>query len=117
MAKKDDWEKLEMSPTWDYKNNKQIIGVFKRMESGVGPNNSNIYYLETEDGVIGVWGTTLLDARLKNLNIGEEVKLVYLGEKPSPNRKGKNYHDFDIYHRVVPMTKVEDDASLPEEEE
>lgn len=111
MAKKDGWAKVEMSPTWDYQNNKEIIGFFKGVETNVGPNNSNMYNLETPDGIVGVWGTTLLDARLKNLKIGEEVKIVYLGKTTSP-KSGREYHNFEVYHREVPMTKVE--ADLPQ---
>ena len=42
-----------------------------------------IYNFKTKDGLMGVWGSTVLDTRLKNLEEGEEVKIVYLGVVPS----------------------------------
>ena len=104
---KDIWAKVEMSPTWDYKNDKEIVGTYKGMEVGVGPNNSKMYSLDVKGKTIGVWGTTLLDARLKNLVVGEEVKIVYLGKAKSP-KSGREYHNFEVYHRSLPMAKVED---------
>ena len=111
MSKQQGWDKVEMSPTWNYKVDKEIIGFFKGVEHEVGPNNSNMYNFETPEGTVGVWGTTLLDARLKNLKEGEEIKIVYLGKATSP-KSGREYHNFEVYHREVPMTKVE--ADLPE---
>jgi hypothetical protein len=113
MTQNDGWEKLEMSPTWDYKNQKELIGTFVGAETGIGPNNSNMYKFKTEKGIVGVWGTTLLDTRLKNLEPGEEVKLVYLGKKPSPKRKGSYYHDFEVYHRKPVKQEETDDGDVP----
>jgi hypothetical protein len=109
MAKQDGWKKVEMSPVWDFKaagEGAEMVGVFTRMETGVGDNNSNMYHFEQENGgAISVWGNAVLDVRLKNIKVGEEVKLVYLGKEKS-EKTGKSYHNFDVYHRPLPFELV-----------
>lgn len=117
MAKKDNWEKVEMSPTWDYEENKTLIGVFVQKEEGVGPNESNLYTIETKDGErLGVWGSTVLDTRFKNIQIGEEVKIVYKGLVKSKQRKGAEYHDFDLFHRPSSYQLAKDEFEFDDEE-
>ena len=103
-----EWKKVELGETWDYKTAKEgdsVEGVFAGKDENVGENNSMIYRLETPEGdVRSIWGCTVLDTRMKNIKEGEEVKIVYKGTKPSPNRKGKNYHDFEVYHREPDRT-------------
>jgi len=72
----DSWTKLEPTneETWDYKNDKELQGVFLSLEENIGPNNSKMYKIQKEDGTtISVWGTTVIDARFKKLKPGYEV--------------------------------------------
>lgn len=97
-----DWIKLEgnQNDTWDYTKDKEIEGTLVSKEENVGPNNSNMYNLITPDGsTIGVWGSTMLDNQFKNIQVGEEVKIVYLGMAKS-EKTGRQYHNFDIYHKT-----------------
>jgi len=104
----DGWEKVNMAPTWDYTKDKTIEGVFVGKEEEVGPNASNMYTVEKKNGEkVGIWGNTILDTRFKNLTEGEEVKVVYLGKEKSEKTK-REYHNFDVFHRVKPMEKVEE---------
>ncbi|MDE1867878.1 MAG: hypothetical protein KGI08_09255 [Thaumarchaeota archaeon] len=111
----DGWQKVGMSSIWDYKALKkgaEVVGVYLYKEEGIGENNSTLYTLELPDGSgISIWGNTLLDMRFKNLKEGEEVKVVYLGQEPSQKRKGKFYHNFEVYHRVVPFAQVSSDVN------
>ena len=103
-----DWEKIEKSPTWDYQTggqNSTIQGVLTSIEKEVGPNLSTLYNIQSEDGSVkAVWGSIVLDARMKNLIIGEEVKIQYLGKVAGTKGK-KDYHSFQVFHRVVPTTE------------
>ena len=112
MAKNNDgWEKVETSPAWDFDEKKELVGLFISKEENVGENNSNLYTFELLDhSHYAVWGTTVLDIRFKNLKFGEEVKVVYLGKKPSPTRKGQFYRDFDVFHRMPSFEKVDEEA-------
>lgn len=85
-----------LNPAWDYKKDKEIFGIYQGMQTKVGPNLSNMYNILTKKGVIGIWGTTMLDARFINIPIGNYVKLVYLGKATNPKTK-RQYHNFQIY--------------------
>ena len=105
------FEKVEAS-TWDYKEDgegSETKGVYVGKEEGVGDYESVLYSIEDETGkVVGVWGNDVLKTRFKNIKVGEEVIIRYLGLKESQQRKGASYHNFEVFHRVVPMAKVEE---------
>jgi hypothetical protein len=111
-----DWKKIEIGNTWNYKEvgkGAEIQGLFVSKEEHVGENDSNIYNLEIAGGdVVSVWGSTLLDIRLKNVKVGEEVKIVYLGAEPSEKRKGKTYHNFEVYHRMPEFKEIEGQGEI-----
>lgn len=97
----DGYEKMEASPTWDYKVTPVFEGSFISTESNVGPNHSNLYTFRVKDGsLLAVWGNTILDTRFKNLEFGELVIIHYLGKVKSEKRKGAEYHNFEVYHRM-----------------
>lgn len=101
-----DWEKVEMSPTWDYENEKELVGVYLAKEVEVGPNKSNLYsFKKADESIIGVWGNTILDNRFKGISFGEEVKLVYLGKEKS-EKTNREYHNFDVFHRPSEVENV-----------
>src|SRR3990167_9165592 len=95
----DTWKKVEMGDTWNFEKEPEMIGLFIGKEENVGENNSNLYTFEVDQKNVSVWGSTVLDTRMKNVKVGEEVKIVFLGLKDSPNRKGKQYKNFDVFHR------------------
>ena len=110
------WEKVETSPTWDFKEEKELVGVYMGVETDVGPNESNLYSFKKKGGkVIAVWGNTLLDNRFKNLVKGEEVKIIYNGLVKS-EKTGREYHSFDVYHREAEFEQV-DDEPIPVEDD
>jgi len=103
------WKRLggDMNPTWEYKEEYEktkgnpevaIEGVFIEKKEDIGPNHSNVYTFEREDGsLIDVWGSGVLDTRFKNLKPGMEVRVVYLGKTKS-EKTGRSYHNFDVFH-------------------
>lgn len=128
MTKENEWQKVEISPSWNGndENKKfklvagdELVGTFQGFEEHVGENDSNVYTFKTADGIKSVWGSTVLDARFKNFEIGEQVKIVYLGKVKSEKRKGKEYHNYDVYHRKptyedIPVIDDSDTKSLQE---
>ena len=116
-----EWKKIELGNTWDYKElgkGAEFIGLYIGKEEHVGENDANVYNFEVENSeTMSIWGSTLIDMRFKNLKEGEEVKVVYLGAEPSEKRKGKTYHNFEVYHRVPEFKNVEEvDVPVPDEE-
>jgi len=52
--------------------------------------NNKVYKIEAEDGSIkAVFGTVVLDSLMSSINIGESIKIQYLGNKESKT-KGHN---------------------------
>jgi len=100
--KEENWE--EVNPTdwpesWDYETDKELVGTLVNIKADVGDNNSMLYTIEKEDGTkLTIWGTTVLDSRLKDLPIGEKVKIIYDGvsTKSKPGRNPTKL--FRVFH-------------------
>lgn len=114
------WVKVEMGVAWNSTNEDgsfrleegdELVGVYTGKEEHVGANDANIYSFKTENGPMSVWGSTVLDTRLKNLVLGEEVKIIYRGKVESQKRKGASYYAYEVFHREV----VKDDIPVIEE--
>lgn len=100
-----EWQKVETTPVWNFEVEKELVGVYISKEENVGPNASNLYTFERENGtMIGVWGGTLLDDRFKNLMVGEEVKIMYLGKQKS-EKTGREFNSFEVYRRPMEANK------------
>lgn len=113
MVMQDEWKKVEMSPTWDFESKKELIGVYISKEENVGRNQSNLYNFKVSDGsIVSVWGSALLDSRFKNIPVGAEVKVAYLGKEKS-ERTGRQFNNFEIYFKAkqsqVPNEDVDPD--------
>src|SRR3990167_626477 len=71
-----------------------IEGVFKYKKLAVGKNKSDVYVLKKEDGsAISVWDSAVLSDKMDLIDIGDDIKIIYLGEKEGKERK---YHDYKI---------------------
>lgn len=122
MSKK--WIKVEpdQNPVWNFKEDDgkfslsegdQLTGVFKGVKTNVGPNSANLYTITDEDGKdISVWGSTVLDSRLKNLKEGEEVMIMYKGSKVG--KSNRPYHDYEVYHALPEDGGVGDEGMVAE---
>ena len=56
-----------------------IEGVLVEIKENVGVNKSKLYKVQTDDGLISVWGSTILDSRLEQVPVGAKIKIVYQG--------------------------------------
>lgn len=98
-----DWIELSNNSTsWDKV--KPIQGVFVQAQTGVGPNKSNMYMLRTKDGMVGVWGSTVLDSKFAQIPVGAEVYVESLGT--ARGKTGKEYADYKVKYRLVPLQEV-----------
>jgi len=97
-----DWTKIEKneSSTWDYKTQKEMVGVYKGVEYNVGPNSSTLFKFDDGTQEIAVWGSTVLTDRLITIPVGDEVRIVYNGMVKSKTGN-RSYHDFDVFHRSL----------------
>ncbi len=84
-----------INPWIPEKKDDAIEGKLLRIDEKVGENESMLYTLETEDSVRGVWGCAVLDGKLKFFEVGDYVKIVFLGKKKG--NRAEEYKDFDCY--------------------
>jgi hypothetical protein len=71
-----------------------VEGTYVEKVEGVGRHESNVYILETAEGDrIGVWGSTVIDENMKDVEPGTVVGFEFAGM-----RTGKNgeYKDFRV---------------------
>jgi len=88
------WKKLK-SPWIPENKDDAIEGKLLRIDSEVGENKSMFYILETEKSIRGVWGSTVLDEKMKLFEVGNHVKIVFLGMKEG--KRKSEYKDFDVF--------------------
>lgn len=96
------WEKVgggAQAEAWDFKNgNKTVTGVYVEKRTNLGPKQSTMYILEQPDGsLVGVWGSVAINTKFDNVQVGDEVKIDYLGLTKS--KSGNSYHNFDLFRR------------------
>lgn len=91
----------ELPPTHDPVTEGVVIGQLLGTRSiDVEGRSTTIHDLMTDDGMVGVWGSTVLDRKLLGLN-GQMVRIEFQGLGESSG-KGKNAPKlFDVQHRKV----------------
>jgi len=111
----DDWKKVETetSSTWDREGT--IVGALIDKKDSVGPNESKMYVLETKDGNVAVWGSTVLDNKMGRVKVGEEVMIEALGKVKNP-KTGRDYFNYNVFTREVPFTEVKEEEEDPEDD-
>ena len=74
-----------------------LRAVYKGARHDAGKErNSTMHTFETADGTeVDMWGKSVLDSKLRNIEPGTPVEVVYEGEKRG--KSGRRYHDFAIY--------------------
>lgn len=75
----------------------QIKGKLIETRRNVGANNATIYAIQTIEGFKEVWGSTVLDSKMRHAEEGSEIIIEFTGMKPSEKRKGKEYKDFEVW--------------------
>jgi hypothetical protein len=86
----DQFEEISDAKVWIPENEgDSIIGVLLEARMDVGPNKSMLYTLE-ERGTQerrSVWGSTILDSRMIQVAVGEEIRIEFKGlGKKSPGK-------------------------------
>ena len=108
------WE--EVVESWDEiftfdKKNDTIAGILQAKVPEVGPNESTVYVI-LKDGVkFGIWGSAVLDKRMRSVQPQDEVMVIYLGEAVAP-KSNREYHDYKVLTRGtkhVPGQQPSDD--------
>lgn len=71
----------EVNPSmWTYEKEGDFIeGVYVAVKEDVGPNESRLYTLDTNKGLVNVWGSAILDEKMSLIEIGSKIKVTYKG--------------------------------------
>ena len=77
----------------------RIQGTYTELKKDVGINKSNVYQIQEleKEEPTSVWGSTVLDTKFQEINVGAEVLIEFLG-----NVKGsgpKPYKDFKVLYK------------------
>lgn len=71
---------------------KQVEGYYlglRKVQNKRG--ESSLHFLKTANGNLGVWGTTDLDRKLNQVQVGTMIKVTSTGTKPTPNGEMYTY--------------------------
>ena len=81
---------------WKHENEgDSIFGVLISTEPKDEANDlSAKYYIETVTGMMMVWGSAVLDDRMKLVKIGTPIRITYKGKKQ--NAKGRDFKVFTV---------------------
>jgi len=81
---------------WNPKEDKEVIGLFKRWEEDAYGGHAVVQTAEKEE--LHLPNLTALNGRLKQGNVeeGNKIKVIPTGEKKS-EKSGRMYQDFDIF--------------------
>jgi len=90
------WKKLS-SPWIPENKDDKIEGRLIKVEEEAGENKSMLYHLETENAIRGVWGSAVLDQKMKFFEVGDYVKIIFLGIKEGGK---KDYKDFEVFKGI-----------------
>lgn len=95
-----DWKENTGNSWKPEKKDEEVVGILVDVETGVGQNGSTMYTVEqsSDHTTVNIWGSTVLDSRMKGIKVGEEVRIVYkgLGDK----QPGKNPPKlWQVFHR------------------
>lgn len=109
------WE--EVVESWDEiftfgKKGDAIEGILQAKVPEVGPNESTVYVISKDGVKFGIWGSAVLDKRMRSVQPQDEVMVIYLGEAIAP-KSNRAYHDYKVLTRGtkhVPGHQPSDDV-------
>lgn len=107
----DDWTTAGGGSYWNYAEEGKgavVQGTYVKMKEHVGDYDSTVFVIKTDNGIVNVNGSTVLLRKFEEVEIGNEVRIEYLGMAESEKRKGAEYHDFDVKYREAPMKSAGD---------
>lgn len=102
---------MEASETWDRKD--VVQGKLVSVKSNIGPNESMLYTLDTANGKIGIWGSTVLDTKFAGIPNGSEVRIEPQGEVKS-EKTGRSYQDFKVFVKPPEFEEIPSEDIPPE---
>jgi beta-phosphoglucomutase-like phosphatase (HAD superfamily) len=93
----EDKQENEQLNFWDCKAQKEIVGIVEVVEAGsYGGKKIGLKTNDSEEELTFIPELTALNSKLKDLVVGDKIKLVYTGEEKSKT-SGRMYMTFDFF--------------------
>lgn len=86
----------DRAPIWNFQDQGPLVGKYIDTLNDIGRNNSNLHKFEVNGDQWAVWGTAVLDSRLRSIALQTEVMVEYHGKKINRST-GRSFHDFKVY--------------------
>lgn len=110
-----DWKEATVGDGEIWDREKAIQGTLTKKQENIGPNESFLYTLRTKDGDVGVWGSSVLDTKFQEIEVGYEVKIEPLGKTKSP-KTGREYFDYKVLYREGELKEAGKDTVIADED-
>jgi len=81
-----------------------VEGELVDVRKDIGKNKSMMYDLQIGTRVVSVWGSTVLDGRMRRVKKGDFVRIVFKGIVPETSDH-REYKNFDVGVREVSPIK------------
>lgn len=82
---------------WEFEERGDLIGTFLGTETiNAKGKDRNLHSFDVDGETVTVWGTAILDSRLKDVDPGTRVKVQKPGTKV-PTRSGHQAWEFKVY--------------------
>lgn len=104
-----EYEKIEPNVWKPTEDGEQLEGKLVSREENVGPNDSTMYFILTDKEEVRVWGTTVLNSKMKFVEVGDMVRITYKGSQKNPH--GQPTKIFEVEKEK----KIPDGDDVPEE--
>ena len=106
--KMDEWKTIEPGVWKPEKEGDNIIGVLLNKEpkdeiSGLSAR----YYIENQEGMFFVWGSTVLDDRMQYVKVGSKIRITFEGK--TKNKRGQAVNLFKVEVSDTEPQKSESD--------
>jgi len=88
------WKDVEPGVWKPEKEEDFIEGILVNKKSAVNENESNQYFIENKDGIFLVWGSTIIDSRMKFIEVGSLVRITY--KETTKNKKNQDLKIFKV---------------------
>lgn len=89
----------------------EFKGMFVATIPNIGENQSNVHVFKVEGQRVGIWGSTILDNRMADIERNDSCMIVFEGQEVSP-KSGRLFKSFKVYRKPgldMPKTPGEDD--------
>jgi len=89
------WKEIERGDVFIFDDeNQELAGTLKSIREGNFGNK--VYDIETRNGLVSIFGTTILDSKMENIKPEQEIKIVYQGEIKT-KKEGRMCRDFKVF--------------------